>query len=188
MKVYTLLVLVGFVTLNATARAEFSVTDSKHPHLRSAGPTEADYARFEWLGGDDASSVNRIIVSLADQRLYAYHDHQLLTWSNVSSGRTGHETPTGAFCVSEKDADHHSSLYDDASMPFFMRLTDSGVGLHAGWLPGFPASHGCVRLPFGMARELFQRVDPGTPVEIISPSAMVSATQKPATGLHLAQD
>jgi hypothetical protein len=164
--------------------------DSKRPHVRASGPTEADYARFEWLS-DDAQSgvaVNHIIVSLADQRLYAYHDHQLLAWSNVSSGRTGHETPTGAFNVSEKDVDHHSSLYDDASMPFFMRLTDSGVGLHAGWLPGYPASHGCVRLPLGMARELFQRVEAGTPVEIISPSANMASIQGAGPGIHLAQE
>ena len=110
--------------------------------------------------------MNHIVVSLADQRLYAYHNLQLVAWSNVSSGRPGHETPTGTFTVSQKDADHHSSLYDDASMPFFMRLTDTAVGLHAGFLPGYPASHGCVRLPLGMARALYGCVDPGTSVEI----------------------
>jgi hypothetical protein len=173
----------------------FSSADTKHgsSHARSTG-VSPDYARFEWLTSDDNQAditVNHIIVSLGDQRLYAYHDGQLVGWSNVSSGRPGHETPTGAFAVSQKDVDHHSSLYDNAPMPYFMRLTDGGVGLHAGELPGYPASHGCVRLPFGMARELYQRVEAGTPVEIIAASVNTAvATQNAAApaGVHLAQD
>jgi hypothetical protein len=184
--------------LHTSARADsFARTDSKHASIRQhAQPVAQDYAKFEWLTPADqpSAAVNHIIVSLTDQRLYAYHGGQLIAWSNVSSGRAGHETPTGAFTVSQKDVDHHSSLYDNASMPFFLRLTDGGVGLHAGFLPGYPASHGCVRLPLGMARELYQRVDPGTPVEIISDSVTAPAmAQAPATTpavavIHLAQD
>ena len=73
-------------------------------------------------------------------------------------------------------------------MPFYMRLTDGGVGLHAGFIPGYPASHGCVRLPYGMARELFQHVESGTPVEIISTSIQTVAqttthSRSPGPGL-----
>jgi hypothetical protein len=192
-----LLAALGFAALfHTSARADaFAGTDSKHASIRqhSGAPTE-DYAKFQWLTSDDQpnATVNHIIVSLADQRLYAYHGRQLVAWSNVSSGRAGHETPTGAFTVSQKDVDHHSSLYDNASMPFFMRLTDGGVGLHAGFLPGYPASHGCVRLPLGMARELYQRVDPGTPVEIIPASITATEVQTAAVpdsaAIHLAQD
>jgi hypothetical protein len=182
--------------LSASARADgFSSADTKHgsTHLRSTGSTSEDYAKFQWLTSDDNrpdATVNHIVVSLADQRLYAYHDQQLVAWSNVSSGKPGHETPTGAFSVSQKDVDHHSSLYDNAPMPFFMRLTDGGVGLHAGQLPGYPASHGCVRLPLDMARELYQRVESGTPVEIIRDSVNTTVaqnTEAPAS-VHLAQD
>lgn len=184
-----------FATLGfaASARAsDFSSTDTKHgaTRLHSSHASYIDYAKFQWLDSADGqadATVNRIIVSLADQRLYAYHGQQLLAWSNVSSGRAGHETPTGSFEVSEKDVDHHSSLYDDAPMPYFMRLTDGGVGMHAGFLPGYPASHGCVRLPFGMARELYQRVDAGTPVEITSDSVNMAVAKTPAA-VHLAQD
>ena len=168
-KLTTLLAALSFtVILGISVRADSFNGDSKHgsTHMRSCSPS-IDYAKFSWLTSDD---VNHIVVSLADQRLYAYHDQQLVAWSNVSSGRPGHETPTGEFTVSEKDVDHHSSLYDNASMPFFLRLTDDGLGLHAGFLPGYPASHGCVRMPLGMARELYQRVDSGTPVEITSSS------------------
>lgn len=195
----TLLAALSFAAiLSTSARADgFSSADTKHGSTRlhsNGGPSE-DYAKFQWLTSDDNQpdatvTVNHIVVSLADQRLYAYHDHQLVAWSNVSSGKPGHETPTGAFTVSEKDVDHHSSLYDNAPMPFFMRLTDGGVGLHAGQLPGYPASHGCVRLPFGMARELYRHVESGTPVEIIPSSVNATLAQNNAApaSVHLAQD
>jgi len=162
-----------------------SLSDSDTPDYSS------EYAKFLWLtsANDPKFNVNRIVVSLADQRLYAYHDQQLVAWSNVSSGRPGHETPTGTFIVSEKDVDHHSNLYENAPMPYFMRLTDGGVGMHAGMLPGYPASHGCVRLPSDMARELYERVQSGTPVEITSSAVSATVTQSGTpTSVHLAQE
>jgi len=162
--------------------------NSKH----SAAPVQrtqyiVDLGHFTWLAPD--ASVNHIVVSLADQSLYAYNGRQLIAYSNISSGKPGHETPTGSFTVSEKDPDHHSSLYENASMPFFMRLTDGGVGLHAGFIPGYPASHGCVRLPLGMARELFLHVESGTPVEIVPDSVTPSLTDRaPASSIHLAEN
>ena len=185
------------VLSTTTARADGVTSDTKHASTAfrqsSMSVTNNDYARFLWLcsgDGQQETSVNHIVVSLADQRLYAYHDQQLVAWSNVSSGRPGHETPTGSFTVSEKDVDHHSNVYNNAPMPYFMRLTDEGVGLHAGQLPGYPASHGCVRLPMGMARELYQHVESGTPVEIISTSvnSPVVQSQPAATSVNLAQD
>jgi lipoprotein-anchoring transpeptidase ErfK/SrfK len=175
-------------TLTTSARAD--AFNSKHGSIQkqSGYTTMPDLGKFTWLAPD--SSVNRIVVSLADQSLYAYNGQQLVAYSNISSGKPGHETPTGTFTVSQKDVDHHSSLYDDAPMPFFMRLTDGGVGLHAGFIPGYPASHGCVRLPMGMARELYQHVDAGTPVEITAGSVNTTMAQDsaaPAT-VHLAQD
>ena len=195
-RLLTTLALFSFVAvLGTTARADGFASDTKHScsFIRQSSVTSNDYARFLWLCSSDSqqeTTVNHIVVSLADQRLYAYHDQQLIAWSNVSSGRPGHETPTGSFTVSEKDVDHHSNVYNNAPMPYFMRLTDEGVGLHAGQLPGYPASHGCVRLPMGMARELYQHVESGTPVEIISNSVAspVVQTQPAATPVHLAQD
>jgi lipoprotein-anchoring transpeptidase ErfK/SrfK len=86
--------------------------------------------------------------------------------STVSSGQPGHDTPTGAFRILEKDVDHHSSLYDNAPMPFMQRLTWDGVALHAGQVMAEPASHGCVRLPRGFARHLFGATAVGTRVVI----------------------
>jgi lipoprotein-anchoring transpeptidase ErfK/SrfK len=188
----TLLAALCFAAIStASARADgFSGTSSKHGSIRQQPTSTAavDLGKFTWLSPD--SSVNRIIVSLADQSLYAYNGPQLVAFSNISSGKPGHETPTGTFTVTQKDVDHHSSIYDNASMPFYMRLTDGGVGLHAGFIPGYPASHGCVRLPFGMARELYQHVESGTPVEIIPASLNPTVAQNPATPaiVHLAQD
>ena len=87
----------------------------------------------------------------------------------MSSGTAGRETPAGVFSVVEKDKDHRSSLYDDAWMPNMLRITWNGLALHGGPLPGYAASHGCVRMPFGFAEKLFDKVRIGTRV-IISPS------------------
>jgi hypothetical protein len=144
--------------------------DTKHGSFHLAQSRYvANYDKFAWLSphGDPSDlSVDHIVVSLAEQHLYVYHGAQLLAWSNISSGRAGYETPVGDYVVSQKDVDHHSNLFQNAPMPFFMRLSDAGLGLHAGFLPGYPASHGCVRMPYEMARELYPRVAPGTSVRI----------------------
>jgi lipoprotein-anchoring transpeptidase ErfK/SrfK len=123
-----------------------------------------DSEGYEW---NSTCNVDCMLISLAEQRLYVFGNHELIAWSTISSGRPGHTTPTGMFTITEKDLDHHSNLYNNAPMPFFMRLTDGGVGMHAGVLPGYPASHGCIRLPEEMARRLYQHVEPGTTVQII---------------------
>jgi lipoprotein-anchoring transpeptidase ErfK/SrfK len=193
----TLFAAFSFIAIPATSAMAYSFNgDSKHGSTVARSTStfdEAFYAKYSWLTSDDnqpdaSTVVNHIVVSLADQRLYAYHDQQLVAWSNVSTGRPGHETPTGDFTVSQKDVDHHSSLYDDASMPYFMRLTDGGVGLHAGFLPGYPASHGCVRLPIGMAHDLFQHVEPGTPVDITGNSINATVAQNASANVQLVQN
>src|SRR5207248_1922141 len=88
----------------------------------------------------------------------------------VSTGTTGRETPAGVFAVLEKDKNHHSTLYDDAWMPNMQRITWNGVALHGGPLPGYAASHGCVRMPYGFAEKLFEKTWIGMRV-IISPNA-----------------
>jgi hypothetical protein len=87
----------------------------------------------------------------------------------VSTGIKGRETPAGVFSVVEKDKDHHSNLYDDASMPNMQRITWSGIAMHGGPLPGYAASHGCVRLPYDFAEKLFDKTQLGMRV-IISPN------------------
>ena len=120
------------------------------------------------------------IVSLQKQRITVYDANGWILRAPVSSGQRGRETPAGIFSVIQKDAEHYSNLYDDASMPHMQRLTWSGIALHGGALPGYPASHGCVRMPFEFAARLFDVTQLGlrvivtptdaTPVEIAHPA------------------
>jgi hypothetical protein len=119
------------------------------------------------------------IVSLRSQRITVYDSNGWIVRAPVSSGQKGRETPAGIFSVVEKQAEHYSNLYDDAYMPHMQRITWSGIALHGGPLPGYPASHGCVRMPYDFARLLFGVTKLGmrvivaptdvAPVEIVHP-------------------
>jgi hypothetical protein len=108
------------------------------------------------------------IVSIKSQQVTFYDADGWILRAPVSTGTTGRETPAGVFAVIEKDKDHHSTMYDDAWMPNMQRITWNGVALHGGPLPGYAASHGCVRMPFGFAEKLFDKTQIGMRV-IISP-------------------
>ncbi len=107
-----------------------------------------------------------IEVNLAAQIATVTRDGQTLLTTKISSGKAEKPTPPGKYVVTQKYTEWHSSLYHNASMPFFLRLSCSTVGLHAGVLPGYPASHGCVRLPSEVAKKLFQIIPRGTTVVI----------------------
>jgi lipoprotein-anchoring transpeptidase ErfK/SrfK len=109
------------------------------------------------------------IVSIKSQKVTIYDADGWVLRAPVSTGTAGRETPPGVFSVVQKDKDHRSSLYDDAWMPHMLRITWNGIALHGGPLPGYAASHGCVRMPFGFAEKLFDKVRIGTRV-VISPS------------------
>src|SRR5271169_3187741 len=109
------------------------------------------------------------IVSIKSQQVTFYDADGWILRAPVSTGTTGRETPAGVFAVVEKDKDHHSSLYDDAWMPNMQRITWSGIALHGGPLPGYAASHGCVRMPYALAENLFDKTRIGLRV-IISPT------------------
>ena len=122
--------------------------------------------QFVWYPERAPEGLVAIIVSLPDQRCYVYRNGVRIGVSTCSTGKAGHETPVGVFTILQKDADHHSSIYDNASMPYTERLTWSGVALHAGGLPGYPSSHGCVHLPLAFAKLLFGITHYGSPVII----------------------
>jgi lipoprotein-anchoring transpeptidase ErfK/SrfK len=143
--------------------------------------------------GDGIEGKPSVKISLSQQRAYFYKSGQLVGVSQLSTGREGLNTPTGTFKISQKDLNHVSSKYGDyvdaadqvvkpnvelgvdpkppgshfkgAPMPYFMRIV-GGVGMHAGYLPGYPASHGCIRMPEFMAESFFKSVSSGTPVTI----------------------
>jgi hypothetical protein len=122
--------------------------------------------QFTWHPERSPEGPVAIIVSLTDQLVHVYRNGIRIAVSTCSTGKPGHETPTGIFTILQKDKHHRSSTYDDAPMPNMNRLTWSGVALHAGNLPGYPASHGCVRLPLDFSAELFTVTHIGTPVII----------------------
>jgi hypothetical protein len=128
-----------------------------HPELAPAGAVE-------------------IVVSLPQQRAYIYRANTLIGITTVSTGRPGHRTPTGTFPIIEKHRTHFSSIYDAAPMPFMQRLTMGGIALHAGQIPNYPASHGCVRLPYAMAQNLFGVTQVRSVVHIVNaaPTALTA--------------
>ena len=109
------------------------------------------------------------IVSLSNQKITIYDAEGWVLRAPVSSGQSGYETPAGIYSVLQKEEEHVSNLYDDASMPFMQRITWSGIALHAGVLPGYPASHGCVRMPYEFAERLFDMTKIGMRV-IVAPN------------------
>ena len=96
-----------------------------------------------------------ILISKASQRMYVFKDGEPWDSSPISSGKRGHSTPSGVFPILQKAVKHHSNLYSNAPMPYMQRLTWGGIAIHGGHLPGYPASHGCIRLPLAFARALF---------------------------------
>jgi L,D-transpeptidase catalytic domain len=110
---------------------------------------------FNWHPERAQGGPLLIIVSIPDQKVHVYRNGIRVAASTCSTGKPGHSTPTGVFKILQKDKHHRSSTYNNAPMPNMNRLTWSGVALHAGQLPGYPASHGCVRLPMAFSELLF---------------------------------
>ena len=121
--------------------------------------------KYVWSDPANAEPVT-IVVSIPQQRAFVYRGDALVAASAVSTGRTGNDTPTGIYPILQKNEKHRSNLYNDAPMPYMQRLTWGGIALHAGKNPGFPDSHGCVRLPMEFARKLFAITQKGTTVVV----------------------
>jgi hypothetical protein len=121
---------------------------------------------FTWHPERSPSGPVAIIASIPEQLVHVYRNGVRIAVSTCSTGKPGHGTPTGVFVVLQKDKHHRSSTYGGAPMPNMNRLTWDGIALHAGKLPGYPASHGCVRLPFAFSEKLFAITHIGTPVII----------------------
>jgi L,D-transpeptidase catalytic domain len=132
----------------------------------SWGTRKLRRGQFTWEPDRSPEGPVAIIVSVPEQRVYVYRNGIQIAVSTCSTGKSGHDTPTGVFTILEKEEEHYSSKYDDAPMPNMQRLTWDGIALHAGKLPGYPASHGCVRLPAAFAKNLYAITTVGTPVII----------------------
>jgi hypothetical protein len=124
--------------------------------------------QYVWAPELSGEGPALVVVNLETQRLVLFRNGIPVAASTVSSGTKGHETPTGVFSILQKNAAHRSSTYNNAPMPNMQRLTPRGIALHAGNLPGYPASHGCVRLPLGFSKLLFGATQLGMTVVITS--------------------
>jgi len=141
------------------------------------------YAWASYAG--DASPVH-IAIDLTNQRAFVFQGSALVGIATVSSGKPGHGTPTGTYPILEKAVWHRSNLYSNAPMPFMQRLTWGGVALHAGYNPGRPASHGCIRLPYGFARILFRATQVGGMV-VVTRGAPMAEPPRPVIRMASAE-
>ena len=160
---------------------------------KTTKPNRASFDNVSYWDGDGVDGAPSVRISLSEQKAYFYKGGQLVGISILSSGREGFDTPTGSYRIQQKNKDHVSSLfgnyvdrdgnilkkdidtrkdrrppgaiYDGARMPYFMRIA-GGVGMHEGFLPGYAASHGCIRMPGFMAERFFANLSVGTPVTI----------------------
>src|SRR5262245_37134814 len=161
------------VALAAMAALAALTADAAARQARPAPPTEATAPRH-------AGEPIMAIVSIKTQQVTFYDAEGWILRAPVSTGTKGRETPAGIFAVVEKDKDHHSSLYDDAWMPHMQRITWNGIALHGGPLPGYAASHGCVRMPYDFAEKLFDKTRIGMRVIIAPNDAAPLAFSHPA--------
>ncbi|MGA6112973.1 MULTISPECIES: L,D-transpeptidase family protein [Agrobacterium] len=143
-----------------------------------AGMLSASILAFPALAAD--SRALQILVSKSDQSLSLYENGEIIATSKVSTGKAGHETPSGIFSILEKRKYHESNIYSAAPMPFMQRLTWSGIALHEGKVPNYPASHGCVRLPSKFAKSLFGDTRTGVHVIITDRPVSLRFVQHPA--------
>jgi lipoprotein-anchoring transpeptidase ErfK/SrfK len=165
--------------------AQAAGTQSPKPATpAAAGPAAATASsalkpgQFLWMPELSPQGPVVVVVSLPEQRAHVYRNGVRIGVSTISSGMRGFETQTGVYPILERETEHYSNLYDNAPMPYMLRLTWSGTALHAGRIPGYPASHGCIRLPKPFAQALFDTVRRGTVVVIADdashPPAVVS--------------
>lgn len=159
----------AFATIE-TAEAKQAAADAAEQARRDMratfGKDSLKNGQFVWKDGKQSGSVTRVVISLSDQMAYAYRGGELVGISTISSGKDSKPTPTGIFPILEKKRHHRSIKYENAPMPYMQRLDTYGIAMHAGHLPGYPASHGCVRLPAQFASKLFATTQVGTEVLI----------------------
>jgi lipoprotein-anchoring transpeptidase ErfK/SrfK len=123
---------------------------------KKKGPVDAlKPGQFVWEKRDSYEGPLKIVAVLDIQRMYVFQNDKLIGFSTISAGKKGKETPTGYFNILQKNIDHKSNLYSNAPMPYMQRLTWDGIAIHGGHIPGYPASHGCIRLPHAFAKSLY---------------------------------
>ena len=148
----------------------------------STGSSQSKLApgQYEWHPERSPGGPLLGVVSIDDQRAYVYRHGVQIARSTGSTGRPGKETPTGVFTLLQRKVEHESSIYKGAQMPYMQRLTWSGIAMHAGDLPGYPASGGCIRLPYEFSEKVYGEMRNGSTVVITKKNAQPSRTGRPA--------
>ena len=152
-------------TYEAQMEASDAASQARVDMLEAFGPKALKPGQYVWRDVP-ADGPQRVVISLSDQLAYFYRGDTLVAASTISSGKDEKPTPVGIFSVLDKRPMYRSKKYDHAPMPWMQRIDQYGVALHAGYNPGVPASHGCVRLPSAFAKKLYSVTDVGTPVYI----------------------
>jgi hypothetical protein len=122
--------------------------------------------QYLWRDIPETAGPERVVIGLSDQLAYLYRGDTLVAVATISTGRFDKPSPTGVFSVLEKKPFYRSKKYDNAPMPWMQRIDQYGIALHGGYNPGYPASHGCIRLPLAFAKKLYSLTSVGTPVLI----------------------
>jgi hypothetical protein len=166
MKLRTLIFAISLAVSGTVMAQKTPFWGATAPVAFDTPPLMLKKGEFTWAPNVAPAGPILVVVSLDEQRAYAYRNNILIGAAMVSTGKPGHETPTGVFNTILKDKDHHSSKYNNAAMPYTQKITNDGVALHAGGIPGYPESHGCVHLPSEFARLLFEAAPKGMTVVI----------------------
>ena len=173
----------AFIAISIASLLAASVTDAAPGHTkgRAVKPFTSELKPGDYVWHPEVSPAGPVVVfvSLPDQVVYVYRNGVRIGRSTVSTGKPGKTTPTGVFTVLQKKVDHESSIYKGAKMPHMQRLTWTGIALHAGHLPGYPASAGCVRLPVDFAAKLYTVTTLGTTVIIADNRSAPSQSTQP---------
>lgn len=172
-----------FLTVPDSSGQLFKNKKKKKEQASIPSRTPLQPGQFEWTPEKAPKGPLLIVVSIDDQMAYVYRNGTEIGRSTVSTGRPGKETPTGVFSILQKNKDHESNIYKGAKMPNMQRLTWTGIAIHAGDLPGYPASAGCIRLPLKFSELLFNETDLGGTVAITQSSRYPSQSEKPASVL-----
>jgi lipoprotein-anchoring transpeptidase ErfK/SrfK len=152
-------------TYEAKMEASDAASQARADMLEAFGPKALRPGQYVWRD-IPAAGPQRIVISLSDQLAYVYRGDALVAVAAISTGIEGRDTPTGIFSVLDKRPFYRSKKYDNAPMPWMQRIDQYGIALHGGYNPGYPASHGCIRLPVSFAKKLYSVTDLGTQVYI----------------------
>jgi lipoprotein-anchoring transpeptidase ErfK/SrfK len=153
-------------TYAAKMEASDAASQARIDMLEAFGPKFLKPGQYLWRNVPESAGPDRVVISLSDQLAYLYRGDTLMAVATISTGRDDKPSPTGIFSVLDKRPFYRSKKYDNAPMPWMQRIDQYGIALHGGFNPGYPASHGCIRLPLAFAKKLYSVTDVGTPVYI----------------------